>query len=60
MNDTYTQRGKVTAFIAQSVCKYSLRTPPRPKSLLLRSTQLHQEGENDMREGSKITNFSLP
>ena len=32
---------KCTALIAQSVCKYSLRIPPRPKSLLLRSTQLY-------------------
>lgn len=30
-----------TALMAQSVCKYSLLIPPRPRSLLLRSTQLH-------------------
>lgn len=30
----------ITALIAQSDCRYSLRIPPRPRSLLLRSTQL--------------------
>lgn len=36
-----------TTLIAQSVCRYSLRIPPRPKSLLLRSTQLVNRGEVD-------------
>lgn len=34
------ERERATGLIAQSVCRYSLFTPPRPKSLLLRSTQL--------------------
>lgn len=33
----------LTSLIAQSVCRYSLLTPPRPRSLLFRSTQLHIE-----------------
>lgn len=41
----------LTALIAQSVCKYSLRIPPRPRSLLLRSTQL-DAGEKNAKTNS--------